>query len=391
MITRTITTVFKKLVKQYPIVTITGPRQSGKTTLCKMTFPNMPYFNLENPDDRQFALDDPRGFLAQMPNGGIIDEIQRSPDLPSYIQAISDESNKTGQFILTGSQQFNVINNVSQSLAGRTALLKLLPLTLSELTQIKPQHNYAELLYSGFYPRIFDRQLNPTQALGDYFETYVERDLRQLSKIHNLQLFERFVRLCAGRVGQLLNLNNLASDTGITHSTAREWLTLLEASYIIFLLPPWFTNTKKRLIKSPKLYFYDVGLAVFLLKIHSSEQVLRDPLYGSLFENMIVIEYLKHRYNNSLANNLNFYRDSANIEIDLLLEQGSQFYAIEIKAGSTINSDYFKNLRKLKSYFPEKFLGGEVIYAGNKTQKRRDFDITAFTQLSQSLNTFYND
>jgi predicted AAA+ superfamily ATPase len=347
-----------------------------------MTFLDLPYFNLESPDERRFALEDPRGFLAQMPDGAILDEIQRTPDLPSYLQGITDASNRVGQFVLTGSQQFEVISNITQSLAGRTALLKLLPFTLAELIQLKPRQRHAELLYSGFYPRIFDHNLNPTQALGDYFETYVERDLRQLSAIHNLQLFERFVRLCAGRTGQLLNLNSLAGDTGISHSTAREWLTLLEASYIVFLLPPWFTNTKKRLIKSPKLYFYDVGLAAYLLGIQTPAQALRDPLYGALFENLVVIECLKHRYNNGLRSNLNFYRDSAGNEVDLLLEQAAEFYALEIKGGATVNPDYFKGLRKLESAFPGRTLGGGVVYAGEKEQKRSDWGVIPFTQLT---------
>ncbi len=275
------TTAFAK----YPVITITGPRQSGKTTLARNTFTEKPYANLENPVTRQFAEEDPLAFLGQYPQGAIIDEIQRVPELLSYIQVIVDERRENSLFVLTGSQQFELMHGITQSLAGRTALLKLLPLSIAELaTHFSP--GVDEMLFKGFYPRIYDQDIAPDQAYGDYFETYVERDLRQLVNVKNLSLFQRFVKLCAGRCGQLLNLNSLANDTGISHSTAREWMTVLEASYIVFLLQPFHANIGKRLVKSPKIYFYDVGLASWLLGIEEQRQIATHPLRGGLFENM---------------------------------------------------------------------------------------------------------
>jgi predicted AAA+ superfamily ATPase len=361
--------------RQYPVVTVTGPRQSGKTTLCRATFPESAYINLEAPDTRAFAQEDPRGFLATIPNGAFLDEIQRVPELPSYIQGIVDSASFQGKFILTGSQQFELMNQVSQSLAGRTALLRLLPLSINELKNAGMLPSLFSIMHSGFYPRIFQDKLDPTQMLSGYFSTYVERDLRQISVIHDLQKFERFARLCAGRTGQLLNMNNLANDAGIAHSTARQWLDLLQASYIIFLLPPWFTNTRKRLVKSPKLYFYDVGLASWLLGIHQPEQIQRDPLFGALFENMVVLDRLKSKYNAALPVECYFYRDNIGNEVDLIEPRGAKVHAIEIKAGATINSDYFKALGRFRKAFPEKFLDGTVIYGGQQSQKRSDWTI----------------
>lgn len=373
MIQRTIEPVLIKLAGQYPVVTITGPRQSGKTTLCRKVFPEYGYVNLEAPDIRSFAIDDPRGFLASHSNKVILDEIQRAPQLLSYIQAIIDNKRQAGQFILTGSQQFEVMNTISQSLAGRTALLKLLPFSLTELRTVYEPGSIDNLILSGCYPRIHDQQLNPTQAMGDYFETYVERDLRQLSAVKDLSLFERFVRLCAGRTGQLLNLQSLGNDAGISHACARSWLTLLEASYIVFLLQPWYANVSKRLIKSPKLYFYDVGLASYLLGLENETQVSRDPLRGNVFENMVVIEALKFRYNRGKRNNLFFYRDSNGNEVDLLAQQGRDLSAIEIKAGATINPDYFKGLRQFRKTVGEEWnVAAGVVYGGEDIQRRSD-------------------
>ncbi len=378
MIERTMLPTLLQASREYPVVTLTGPRQSGKTTLCRMAFPDKPYINLETPDIRRFAQEDPRGFLATIPEGAILDEIQRTPEIPSYLQALVDQNPTAGRYILTGSQQFELMDQVSQSLAGRTALLRLLPLSIAELKKADRLPSLFSIMHSGFYPRIIQQRLNPSQALGEYFSTYVERDLRQLSAIHDMQKFERFVRLCAGRTGQLLNLNNLGSDAGIAQSTARQWIDLLQASYIIFLLPPWFTNTCKRLVKSPKLYFYDVGLAAWLLGIHASEQIQRDPLYGSLFENMIIVDRLKTKYNQRAPVECYFYRDNAGHEVDLIEPAGSQVHALEIKAGATINSDYFKGLAQFRKSFPEQFLDGSVIYAGDQSQARTDWQIRAW-------------
>lgn len=385
MIERTITPLLKKLATQYPVLTITGPRQSGKTTLCRAAFPDKGYANLESPDTRQFAFSDPRGFLAQYPDGAILDEIQRAPHLLSYIQPIVDERPVAAQYILTGSQQLEVSNTVNQSLAGRTALLKLLPLSIPELTSAGPLASIDRLLLTGFYPRIHNQGLDPTQALGDYLETYVERDIRQISAIKDLHLFEKFVKLCAGRVGQLLNLQSLGNDVGISHTTARSWLTLLEASYVIFVLQPWHGNFSKRQIKAPKLYFYDVGLASYLLGLESELHVSRDPLRGNLFENLVIIEALKYRYNQGKRSNLHFYRDAKGNEIDLLVGVGSQLFPVEIKAGATIAEDYFKGLRHFAGNGTPLPFGSGLIYGGSERQLRSGTRVYPASEIHEML------
>jgi hypothetical protein len=385
MIDRTIEPVFKNLVTKYPVVTITGPRQSGKTTLCRKVFPELPYENLEIPDVRQYALDDPRGFLNRYSNGVILDEIQRAPHLLSYIQGIVDEKQITGQFILTGSQQFEVLNKVSQSLAGRTALLKLLPFSLAEIQVENTPASVDRLILSGFYPRIHDQHLNPTQALGDYMATYVERDVRQLAAIKDLSLFEKFVKLCAGRVGQILNLQSLANDVGISHTTARSWISILEAGFIIFLLPPWFGNISKRLIKSPKLYFCDVGLASYLLGQENELHVSRDPLRGHLFENIAVIEAMKYRFNRGLRSNLSFYRDSGGNEVDLIMEIGPDIFPVEIKAAETVTPGSLKGLKKFAGEMPELRWGSGLLYGGSEVQIRSDVRIYPLTKIHEML------
>ena len=387
MIARTVEPVIKKLASQYPVVTVTGPRQSGKTTLCRAVFPSKPYFNLETPDIRLFAQTDPRGFLSQCPDGAVLDEIQRVPELLSYIQTIVDERNTEGLFILTGSQQFEVLNTLSQSLAGRSALIKLLPLSIAELRGHGIELPVDRLLVSGFYPRIYDKNLDPAQALGDYFETYVERDLRQLTAIKDLSLFEKFIRLCAGRVGQLLNLHSLAVDTGISHTTARAWMTVLEASYIIFLLQPWHTNFSKRQIKSSKLYFYDVGLASYLLGIENEKQALRDPLRGSLFENMAIAETLKYRLNRGKRPDIWFFRDGKGHEIDLVIQRGHDVFPIEIKAGQTITRDYFKGLKYFAGAGVPLPLGAGLVYAGSEIQQRSDCAVYPVLRIEELLDT----
>jgi predicted AAA+ superfamily ATPase len=330
----------------------------------------MAYANLERPDTRDFAASDPLGFLGSYPGGVILDEIQRAPHLLSYIQAAVDNQRHPGQFILTGSQQLEVLNTVSQSLAGRTALLKLLPFSIPEMGRRYPPTSVDRLILTGLYPRIYDQQLDPTQALGDYFETYVERDMRQLAAVKDLSLFEKFVRLCAGRIGQILNLQSLGNDAGVSHTTAHAWLSLLEASYILFILPPWYRNISKRLIKSPKLYFCDVGLASYLLGLETERHVSRDPLRGNLFENLVVIEALKYRYNRGQKSNLFFYRDGKGNEVDLILEFGPDLFPIEIKAGETITPDYFKGLKQFEKIIPELPLGSGLIYGGRERQIR---------------------
>lgn len=384
LLKRTMEAVLRDSAKRYPVVTVTGPRQSGKTTLCRKVFPNKAYLSLENMDTRQYAREDPRGFLADLPGGAVLDEIQHAPDLPSYIQTIVDEKDRKGLFILTGSQQLEVATTVSQSLAGRAALLKLLPLSLEELGAPGRKAGLDRLLLTGFYPRIWHDGLEPAQALANYVETYVERDIRQLLAVQDLSLFRRFVTLCAGRVGQLLNLNSLAADCGVSHQTARNWLTLLEAGFIVFRLPPYFANIKKRLVKSPKLYFYDVGLASFLLGMETESHVHRDPLRGNLFENMVVMEALKYRLHRGRRSNLHFYRDSNGNEVDLLLNFGPELFPVEIKAGRTINPDYFKGLKNFASMFNLP-LGAGLVYAGDERQQRQAVKVRPFSDCHELL------
>jgi len=386
MFIRTITSEVIKLAGQYPAVTITGPRQSGKTTLCRMAFPDKPYVNLESPDTREFATSDPHSFLAAYPDGAILDEIQRVPQLLSYLQPIIDEHHVPGQFILTGSQQFEVMNTISQSLAGRTALLKLLPLSIEELAFATIQPGIDSLLLNGFYPRIYDAGLNPTQALGDYLEAYVERDIRQMINIKDLALFVKFVRLCAGRTGQLLNLHSLGNDVGISHTTARSWLTLLEASYVVFLLKPWHTNISKRQVKTPKLYFYDVGLAAYLLGAESELHINRHPLRGNLFENLVVIEALKYRYNRGRRCNLYFWRDSKGNEVDLVVEAGPDIVPVEIKSGATISEDYFKGLRSFTGRLSAAAKTCALVYGGTERQQRSDTDVWRVNDVAEMMN-----
>jgi predicted AAA+ superfamily ATPase len=388
MIEREITPVLTSLFRQYPFITVTGPRQSGKTTLCRSAFPDLKYTNLEAPDQREFAESDPRGFLAQLgEEGAIIDEVQHVPALLSYLQVLADERGKNGLFILTGSEQFRLSEAINQSLAGRTALLRLLPFSMEERRRIGASDGIDDILYSGFYPRILDQRLEPHQALGDYLETYIERDVRRLGGIRNLSSFRRFVRLCAGRVGQLVNLSSLGSDAGVSHTTAREWLTVLETSYVIFQLQPYFANIRKRLVRAPKLYFYDVGLASYLIGIENARQIATHPLRGSLFENAVVAEALKYRFNKGLRPNLSFYRDSRGLECDLFYETGHGIGAVEVKSGSTIASDYFRSLDRVSELIPQ-IAAKAVIYGGQDTQSRTDCEVAPLSGVANVLERF---
>lgn len=387
MIERDITPHLISLFEQYPFVTVTGPRQSGKTTLCRAAFPDIDYVNLEAPDAREFAESDPRAFLAQFGGNAIIDEIQRVPGLLSYLQVIGDESGRNGLFVLTGSEQFLLSAAISQSLAGRTALLRLLPFSLAERRRAGANNRMEDILHTGFYPRIHDQGLDPVQALGDYFETYVERDVRQLSEIRNLSSFRRFVRLCAGRIGQLLNLSSLGSDVGVSHTTTRQWLNVLETSYIVFQLHPYHANIRKRLVRSPKLYFYDVGLASYLIGIEHADQIATHPLRGFLFENAVIAETLKHRFNRGRQANVSFYRDAQGLECDLLYETGYGYGAIEIKSGATVSSDYFMGLNRVADLVPE-VSAKAVVYGGARGQTRSDAEVVTMNGLPRLLSRF---
>ncbi len=360
-----------ELAKAFPALVITGPRQSGKTTLSQAAFPEKPYVSLEDLDVREFAMTDPRGFLNQFPEGAILDEVQRTPDLFSYLQTRLDADKKMGAFVLTGSQQFGMVKGISQSLAGRVAKISLLPFSLAELqSQKKAPGKIEELLFKGLYPPIYDRKLNPHIWYNSYVETYLERDVRQLVNVRNLSAFQRFLRMCAARTGQLLNLSSLASDCGITHNTAKAWIAVLEASYIVYLLQPYHKNFNKRLIKSPKLYFYDSGLASWLLNIQSHEQLASHSARGQLFETWVVSELLKARYNKALSSNLYFWRDRAGNEVDILLDKGATIVPVEVKSGQTIANDFFTGLRKFAALAGDDVDQSALIYGGTTKQEK---------------------
>jgi len=377
MIKRELQSVIQGFAKTYPVVTITGPRQSGKTTLAKMAFPSYTYCNLEHPENRLLAENDPKSFFKLFPSPLIIDEVQRVPEILSYIQVMVDEQKNNGAFILTGSHQLTLNASISQSLAGRTALVTLLPFSLNELGAIHKNFDRDELLLKGFMPRIYDQNQEPTALYRNYLHTYVERDVRQLIQLKDLTRFENFIRLLAGRTGQVVNVASLASDTGVSSPTISNWLSVLEASYIIYRLQPYYQNLGKRIIKSPKLYFVDVGLASYLLGIESLKQIARDPLLGGLFENMVVMEAVKTRYNAGKDANLYFFRDNHKNEVDLLFKSGQKLVPIEIKASRTYNTDFHKGI---SHFFKIKGAdtNGHIIYAGEKTMNINNIQIHHF-------------
>jgi uncharacterized protein len=383
MIERDINPVMMELAKQFPIVTITGPRQSGKTTLSRMAFPDKPYVSLEDKDVLLLAQTDPRQFLAKYCDGAIFDEIQRAPDLLSYLQTIVDNDKRKGLFILTGSHQLMLQQSISQSLAGRTALLSLLPLSINELKKTDAILDLDTLLLNGFYPAIHQNKVNPTFVYKNYIATYLERDVRQLTNIKDLSSFQRFLKLCAGRVGQILNKNSLASDVGVSSTTIEHWLSILEASYIIFRLQPYFENFGKRVIKSPKLYFTDPGLAAYLLNIENISQISRDPLRGNLVENLIILDLIKYRYNRGLDHNLYFYRDQHQNEVDVIYKTGEQLIPIEIKAAQTIIMQFFKGLKHFTGISKNKCALGYLIYSGSTMQDIESYKIINYLDAHQ--------
>ena len=385
MIEREIAKELLLLTKQFPVITIIGPRQAGKTTLARTIFPEYRYCNLEYPEIRNIAENDPKAFFSANPPPLIIDEIQRVPILLSYIQAMSDESQIKGQFILTGSHQFELHEKITQSLAGRTALLTLLPLSIYELSKSGIVLSRDEYLFQGFLPRIYKENLEPTRTYRNYYQTYVERDIKQISNIHNLTLFDKFLHILAGRVGQLINFQSISSEVGISGTTINEWISILEASFIVYRLKPYYENFGKRVIKSSKLYFTDIGLVCYLLGITEISQVTRDPLIGNLFENLIVIEALKARLNQGMDPNLFFYRDNNQHEIDLLYKDGRRLIPIEIKSAMT----YHESLHKSNDYFVKHFNmdTGYLIYAGDVEIKKDSINILNYKKTYSIFTT----
>lgn len=365
MIRREMKSLATKLWRQYPVVTITGPRQSGKTTLARAVFPKCEYVNLESPDVRMQIRADARGFFARHPAPVIFDEIQNAPELVSYIQVEVDERHANSMYVLTGSHQPALRAAISQSLAGRTALLQLLPLSIGELSGAGMEISRDQLIFNGFMPRLYDSGIEPTQLYSDYFQTYIERDVRQLINLRNLREFELFVRLLAGRVGQLLNRDSLASDVGVSSQTIAEWLSVLEASYVIYTLRPYYRNVGKRLVKSPKIYFTDVGLAAYLIGLTSVDQVATHPLVGNLFENMVVMDALKSRTNHGRGTDLYFMRDYRGLETDLVVENGVNLDLYEIKSAMSFNPSFADSLVKLRQSID--CIGRtKVVYSGDK-------------------------
>lgn len=371
MIKRILSQKIKKLVSEFPVVSVVGPRQSGKTTLVKNVFPQFKYVSLEDLDTRGFALQDPRGFLSTYNKGVIIDEAQRVPELFSYIQTVVDKKGSPGQFILTGSQNILLHEKVSQTLAGRVAIVKLLPFSLEELKgTVYELKNPEEYIYKGFYPRIYDKKIAPDDWYPNYIQTYIERDVRLIKNIGDLNTFQRFVKMCAGRIGQVLNLSSLGNDCGISHNTAKAWISILESSYIVFLVRPYYKNFNKRLVKMPKLYFYDTGLACSLLGIQKKEQVSTHYMKGGLFESFILSEIVKGKFSRGLEPNCYYWKDKSGNEIDCIMEIADTSLQIEIKSGKTIADDFFDGLRYWNKLANEKNRNPYLIYGGEEDQRR---------------------
>jgi predicted AAA+ superfamily ATPase len=374
----------RAISKRYPVVVVLGPRQSGKTTLCRRVFARKPYASLEDPDTRQFALTDPRGFLAQFPNGAVLDEVQRAPELTSYLQAIVDAKPTSGSFVLTGSENLTITQGVSQSLAGRAALMTLLPLGLHELSEFRnaPQDLF-DVLYSGSYPAIFDREIPAHEWLANYVRTYVERDVRQLLRVNDLLAFQTFLGLCAGHSGQILNLSSLGAGAGINHNTAKAWLSVLEASYLLRRVPPWFANTNKRLVKSPKLHFLDSGLLCYLLGIRSGAELKVHASRGAIFESWVVSEVYKARLNRGLDVRASFFRDHIGNEVDLLIEAEHGLLAIEVKSGQTVATDFFRALEKLAGFVGRTDIQSILVYGGESSQARTKAQVVGWRDLER--------
>ncbi len=373
-----------KLLKKYPILTITGPRQSGKSTFAKLLKPGFEYINLEDIDHRRFAINDPKGFVERYPKNVILDEVQNAPELLSQLQVHTDKVGKNGLYILTGSQNFQLFEKISQSLAGRTSLCTLLPFSIRELAAQKKIKDWESLCWKGMYPRLHHQAIKPEQFYPDYITTYIERDTRQIMNIKDLALFRRFMSICAGRTGQILNMNELSNSIGIDNKTVRQWLSVLESSYIIYLLQPFYNNFNKRIIKAPKLYFYDTGVAAYLLNIRSATDLKNHFAKGALFENFIINELMKNCYNNKVQPSFHYFRDSNGNEVDLLVEQAGYTYAIEIKAAKTINESFFKGLN-FYSALSTKEVKTFCVYGGSEQYKYKENHVLGWLHLDEIL------
>lgn len=387
MIKRKLSKELHVLLQEYPIVTVLGPRQAGKTTLVQQELPDYAYVSLEDPDERMLATEDPRAFLRRYPGNTIFDEVQRVPMLLSYLQGIVDNEQKNGRFVLTGSHQLELRAAVAQSLAGRTGLLHLLPLSIDELTQAgKAFGGFEDYVIHGFLPRVHSQNQRPFRAYANYYQTYIERDVRQLIELKDVSLFEKFIKLLAGRVGQLMDYQALSNAVGVTTKTIKQWLSVLEASYVVVKLPPYFENFGKRVVKSPKYFFADVGLLAYLLGIETPNQVLRDPLLGSIFENLVVIDVLKQRYNSGYDANLYFFRDSNGNEIDLLCKTSSGLVGIEIKAAATWHGKFAKQLVRFATN-NHPLYKSLVVYNGTELQLSNGVEAISYDNIVPALQT----
>ncbi len=368
MISREIENVASLLAGQFKALVITGPRQSGKTTLARHVFADKPYVSLESPDERERAVSDPRQFLSRFPDGAVLDEVQRAPELFSYLQAELDAHERPGRFILTGSQQFGMMEKISQSLAGRVGILTLLPFSSSEMTAGGfLAGRLDDVIWNGAYPPIFQQQIDPIFWLDSYISTYIERDVRQLLNVQDLMMFQRFMALSAGNIGQLLNASRIGMECGAGHSTIAKWFSVLEASYVAFRLTPHHRNYRKRLVKTPKLYFWDTGLACRLLGIESASQLATHPMRGSLFENWVIVELLKGRFNRGRNNNLSFWRNNTGLEVDVIVEQAGRLRPIEIKSGATLSGELWRPLKSWLDLAGDDAISPTLVYGGETT------------------------
>jgi uncharacterized protein len=381
MLDRIIEYKLLEMATKFPVLAITGPRQSGKTTLCKKLFKDYRYVTLENPDNKEFAQSDPKGFLDEYNDNVILDEVQNVPELFSYIQGHVDESKKTGQYILTGSQNFLLLEKISQTLAGRIYIYHLLPFSYSEL-KAKYKQGLLANIFKGGYPRIYDKNIHPSDFFPSYTQTYLERDVRNILNVKNINTFGAFLKLCAGRIGQIFNSTNIANELGIDHKTVMSWLSLLEASFIVYRLQPWHTNFNKRTIKSPKIYFYDTGLACYLLGLKNEKEITLHFTKGALFENYIINEHLKNRWNNGFQLSSYFWRDSSGNEIDLLIEEGKNLKIVEIKSGKTIKTDFFKSLNRFEKLASNFTVKKYLIYGGDESQKRTIAEVFSWNEVA---------